>query len=94
MWRHNFLTKRNGLKLLNTARKIEEASYTAMVLAEGVMMASEARLAVELASADPVTMEASAAEVFSAQQAYQQSAQDYEMARQAVNLAQMMKAKL
>ena len=69
--------EQNSLQILNNAREIEEAIHAAMTVAEGVMLAAEARLAMALAeettaiaSANPVAIAAASAGVFSAQQAY------------------------
>lgn len=86
--------EQSSLQMLNIAREVEEATHAAMIVAQGVMLASEARLATALAeeaaaiaSANPIAIAAASAEVFSAQQAYQQAREAYEMARQAYEAA-------
>ena len=106
--------EQHSLQLLNAAREIEEAAHAAMIVAEGILLAAEARLAAipfEAASLNPLALE----EFFAAQEAYHQAREAYdaaraayeaakahrelldgryEMARQAVNLAELMNGKL
>lgn len=86
--------EQNSLQMLNVAREVEQTAHAAMTVAEGVLLAAEARLAEAVAeeaaavsSVNPLAALAATENLFSAQQAYQRAREAYDFARQAYEAA-------
>ena len=87
--------ERNSQHLLDAARSEEEMAHTAMIAAEGVLRAAQARLAAAVAAAEaaaissgnPLAMATAAAEIYEAQQAVQMAQEAYDAARHVYEIA-------